>query len=310
MTYRILIIEADREIARSYIDALGQLGLLVQFAFEAQAVASFAAGQLQATRHKFDLVVATVRQDNEGIMLLQNLAVLQRGLKALLILAPGVAAIQARLATHLGARVLQAPFVAGELAAAVLSMLGLAATPRKATAPLHAEPRAARQQAASFAPDRAQFAQLQARVAQLGAVDGVRCALLADLSGQEIAAWAAATPPDLASLAALAAADLLATFEVSALLGGDRSCNLITQEYDDQTIVLAQVGSALVVTEPELPLGRLRLALKRTTAQILEVVTAATASAPPVLDERFAGAFAMELGLFPWSGTSVTEIKP
>jgi predicted regulator of Ras-like GTPase activity (Roadblock/LC7/MglB family) len=129
-----------------------------------------------------------------------------------------------------------------------------------------------------------QLGELRDLLAQFSQQAEVRCTFLGDLSGQEIASWDARSDTDLASVAALAAGDLMATLEIGRLLGGRRTCNLVVQEHDDLTILVARVGEGLLLllaTAKDVPLGWSRLALKRATARILDIVGAAAAAPPP-----------------------------
>ncbi|NJK81869.1 MAG: hypothetical protein HC914_19210 [Chloroflexaceae bacterium] len=65
-----------------------------------------------------------------------------------------------------------------------------------------------------------QLATLGSDLSQLGRQHGVRFAILGDLSGQDIAFWDALGESDIASIAALAAGDLMATLELGRMLGG------------------------------------------------------------------------------------------
>lgn len=128
-----------------------------------------------------------------------------------------------------------------------------------------------------------QLATLQTDMAQLGKQRGVRFIVLADFSGQDISAWDAAGSSDTATISALAAGDLLATLELGRMLGGRRACNLVVQEHDDQTVLIARVGQGLLLllaTAKDVPLGWSRLAIKR-LADRIELVVGDVASTPP-----------------------------
>lgn len=145
----------------------------------------------------------------------------------------------------------------------------------------------------------AQLDELRSLLAQLSQQAEVRCAFLGDLSGQEIACWDARSDTDIASVAALAAGDLMATLEIGRLLGGKRACNLIVQEHDDLTILVARVGEALLLmlaTAKDVPLGWSRLTVKRAGDRILSVVgSAAMVPPPPAFNDDFERSFAAQL---------------
>lgn len=140
---------------------------------------------------------------------------------------------------------------------------------------------------------------LQRDMAQMGRQSGVRFVMLADLSGQDISYWDAAGNSDVGSIAALAAGDLMATLELGRMLGGQRACNLIVQEHDEQTILIGRVGKGLLLllaTARDVPLGWSRLAVKRMVERILAVVgTFADTSPPPGVNEDFEDQFAAQL---------------
>ncbi len=129
-----------------------------------------------------------------------------------------------------------------------------------------------------------QLTTLNTDMAQLGRQSGVRFIILADFSGQDISSWDAVGSNDTATIAALAAGDLLATLELGRMLGGRRACNLVVQEHDDQTVLIARVGQGfllLLATSKDVPLGWSRLAIKRLAERIEAVVGAAAATPPP-----------------------------
>ncbi len=140
---------------------------------------------------------------------------------------------------------------------------------------------------------------MKACLAQLGQQADVRCAMLADLSGQDIVHWDKLNSVDTPSIAALAAGDLMATLEIGRMLGGKRACNLIVQEHDEQTILVGRVGEnllLLIATGQEVPLGWARLTIKRTSDRILAIVEEADVHAPSLaVDDDFEARFAAEL---------------
>ena len=140
---------------------------------------------------------------------------------------------------------------------------------------------------------------IEACLAQLGQQADIRCAMLADLSGQDIVHWDRLNSVDTPSIAALAAGDLMATLEIGRMLGGKRACNLIVQEHDEQTILVGRVGEGLlllIATGQDVPLGWARLTIKRTSERILAIVGESTMiSPPPAVDEDFEARFAAEL---------------
>jgi predicted regulator of Ras-like GTPase activity (Roadblock/LC7/MglB family) len=145
-----------------------------------------------------------------------------------------------------------------------------------------------------------QLQKLHACLAWLGRHASVKCGILVDLSGQDIAHWSALHNVDVGSIAALAAGDLLATMEIARMLGMRRTCNLITQEHDGQTIMIARVGEdllLLIVAGHETPLGWVRMAVKRSiTAMIAIIGTPQPTPAPqPQINKDFEAVFAAKL---------------
>lgn len=145
----------------------------------------------------------------------------------------------------------------------------------------------------------AQHEEIRRVLAQFGQNATVYCALLSDLSGQEISVWSPARAFDIPSIAALAAGDIMATLEISRMLGGERSCNLIIQEHDEMTILIARVGEALsllLAVARDVPLGWARIAIRSATGRILAVVGAAALVPPPVaVTDDFATKFSAQL---------------
>lgn len=145
----------------------------------------------------------------------------------------------------------------------------------------------------------AQLGELRATLEQLAQQSGVRCALLADFSGQDVVHWDGIGGVDMSTVAALSAGDLMATIEIGRMLGGRRSCNLIVQEHEDQTILVGRVGEGLLLllaTQREIPLGWSRLAIKRVTERITAIVDVASiAPPPPAVSEDFERAFSAQL---------------
>ncbi|GAB4120149.1 MAG: hypothetical protein Fur005_25220 [Roseiflexaceae bacterium] len=144
-----------------------------------------------------------------------------------------------------------------------------------------------------------QLEELRHSLAQVAQQATIRCALLADLSGQELVAWSPRGGIDLPTVAALAASDVMATIEISRMLGGQRSCNLIIQEHEEQTILIGRVGEGfllLLATGRDVPLGWARLALKSVTNRILAIAGTAAMTPPPVaVTDEFATQFSAQL---------------
>ncbi|RRR74999.1 MAG: hypothetical protein EI684_05770 [Candidatus Viridilinea halotolerans] len=141
----------------------------------------------------------------------------------------------------------------------------------------------------------AALATIHGLLGQLSQQAHMRCAFLCDLGGQELASWTEQADLDLVSLAALAAGDLMATMEIARILGGKRACNVIIQEHDEMIILVARVGEGLVLlmaTGVDVPVGWSRLAIKRTSDRILEVVGSAAMTPPPlVMSDDFVASF-------------------
>ena len=145
----------------------------------------------------------------------------------------------------------------------------------------------------------AQLTELRNILAQFSQQADVHCALLADFSGQDIVSWEARGAIDASTIAALSAGDMLATMEIGRMLGGRRACNLIVQEHEDLTILISRVGEGLLLllaTAKDVPLGWARLAMKRSSERILNIVGAATLAPPPAaVNDEFARDFASQL---------------
>lgn len=145
----------------------------------------------------------------------------------------------------------------------------------------------------------AQLRDLHACLVWLGREVDVRCAMLVDLSGQDIVHWSAQKSYDISSIAALAAGDLVATIELARMLGGQRTCNLIVQEHDDQTILMSRVGEGLlllIATARDVPLGWSRMAIKQTTSRMLNILgDIAMLPPPPAVSDDFEAIFAAQL---------------
>lgn len=308
MNYSILIIEESSHTRHRYAQAL--LGAIPSGArYEIITVSSTAAAILQASRQHFDLVIAPLRENNDGIQLVQDLIDIATQRTFLLLADESASSFQIQLAEVLGARVIEYPVTEAQLPRLVAEQLGLPVPAlSEADPPLQPAAPPARSTTEfvvgrpALAMSAAHMATLRATLAELGKQAGVRIALLADLSGQDIASWHRIDTVDMAGVAALAAGDLLATIEINQLLGGRRSCNLIVQEHDEQTIVMARVGTTMILvlaTEREIPLGWVRLAIKRAADQLLTTIEAAAAEAvanpAPALSEDFEAQFAAQI---------------
>jgi predicted regulator of Ras-like GTPase activity (Roadblock/LC7/MglB family) len=144
-----------------------------------------------------------------------------------------------------------------------------------------------------------QLQELKQLLSQFSQQADVRFAMLGDLSGLDIVSWDCGSDTDIGSVAALSAGDMMATMEVGRLLGGKRACNLIVQEHDDLTILIARVGESLLLllaTARDVPLGWSRLAIKRSTDRILAVVGSAAMVPPPdAISEDFERSFASQI---------------
>jgi predicted regulator of Ras-like GTPase activity (Roadblock/LC7/MglB family) len=148
-----------------------------------------------------------------------------------------------------------------------------------------------------LSPD--QHEELRHILSQITQQANIHCALLADLGGQELSTWTQWTIQDLPSVAALAAGDIMAAIEINRMLGGERTCNIIIQEYDDQIVLIGRVGESLLLllaTGRDVPLGWARLALKNATTRILAVVGSAAQVPPPAaVSDDFAAQFSAQL---------------
>jgi len=146
---------------------------------------------------------------------------------------------------------------------------------------------------------RTQLNTLNTYVKQLGQNNGIRFVVLADMGGQDIVYWDKPGNSDIASIAALAAGDLMATLEIGRMLGGQRTCNLIIQEHDQHTVLISRVGLSLLLlvsTMKDVPLGWSRLAIKRAVESILPVVgTMADTPPPPGISDDFEDNFAAQI---------------
>jgi predicted regulator of Ras-like GTPase activity (Roadblock/LC7/MglB family) len=145
----------------------------------------------------------------------------------------------------------------------------------------------------------AQLEALYNCLAWLRTEPGATCGMLCDLSGQDISYWTRNQDLDIATIAALAAGDMLATLEISRMLGGQRACNLIIQEHEEQTIVIARIGEGLalmVATSRDVPLGWARMTVKRIGADIQKVLIEAEQNQTNVeLTSDFESAFETQI---------------
>jgi predicted regulator of Ras-like GTPase activity (Roadblock/LC7/MglB family) len=150
-----------------------------------------------------------------------------------------------------------------------------------------------------FSPE--QLQQLQSSFGWLERHAAFRCGVLIDLSGQDIVHWSTQQDLDITSIASLAAADLLATMEISRMFGMGRACNLIIQEHPEQIIMVTRIGKdflLLIAATRHIPLGWARVTIKQVSTALLATIEQAAATAPPqpqTLSDNFEAAFADQL---------------
>ncbi|MCU0492145.1 MAG: hypothetical protein MUD01_11185 [Chloroflexaceae bacterium] len=106
----------------------------------------------------------------------------------------------------------------------------------------------------------------QAVLARLGYEAKCSYTLLADMNGLEICHWCRIGDVESTSIAVLAVGELVASSEISLLFGKQKSCSVIVQEYEEQTVLIGRVDKnhfLLMSTDTAASLGWLRLTLKR-----------------------------------------------
>ncbi len=283
LLYHLLIVHEDAATRNRYAELLAQAQSgPASWQYQVITVSSMAAGQVLATRQHFHLVLLAFQRDNNALDLVRVLQEITPRTRLLLLCDHSVTTEQRDEAQALGLPMLLADPSNEQLVAAIAQALGQnLPAPRRTTA--------ARTRLVSLSAEH--LHELRACLVQLGKQGGVSCALLADLNGQDIVHWNAFGDIDTASVAALAAGDLLATLEINQLLMGQQGCKLIVQEHEDQHILMGRVGEhhlLLMATSTDVPLGWVRLNLKRTSERILEILDSATLTLPQTVSSTFA----------------------
>lgn len=281
MNYRILLLDDDPAMSKIYVAGLFAAASALGITYQIVTVRSAAAAKLQASRQPFAAAVATLSSEsNAGLELAQSLRQLYPRMPFVLIRDRNAPTTQVSRALQMGVRVIDQVRAERQLGIIISHLLGihvpLSRAPERDLSdppppPLPA-PLPLEQGARVFSAS--QMRDIKTNLAQLGGLPGVRCALLADMSGQEVASWKGISNVDTPGVAALAASELLASVEIGQILGGYRSCNLIVQEHDEQMVLMARVGEdmlLLLATENDAPIGPSRLAIKRTSDRLFAI---------------------------------------
>lgn len=138
-----------------------------------------------------------------------------------------------------------------------------------------------------------QLDRLEQCVEDLGSQCGADLVVLADESGQTIAAWGQTRSGDFSTLAALAAANLAATVAIAGQVGERGSCRTMLYEGENKRIYIAAAPQELVmliVTGNHVPIGAVRFFLHQAGYTIQEILRSSTARRkteellPPNLD--------------------------
>ena len=102
----------------------------------------------------------------------------------------------------------------------------------------------------------------------------VHCALLTDISGIVLTHWSRRRDINVTVVAALAAGNSLALAEIGRNLGQKHPSNLVIQEGQDQSIIMAQVDDLLLLLAigPNASLGWARITTMRTCEELSRIV--------------------------------------
>lgn len=126
MEYHILIVEPDTIARRRYAEALIATPPAIGVAYRIITVGSIGAAQLQATRHRFDLLLTTISRDNETQQFVEQIYDVYNGAIKLVLLHDLKAAASAQLfAQRLHALLLEKIVDEEALRSCVRSALGL-----------------------------------------------------------------------------------------------------------------------------------------------------------------------------------------
>jgi predicted regulator of Ras-like GTPase activity (Roadblock/LC7/MglB family) len=126
MEYHILIVEPDTIARRRYAEALIAEPPAIGVAYRIITVGSIGAAQLQATRHRFDLLLTTISRDNEIQQFVEQIYDVYNGAIKLVLLHEPKAAATAQIVTQqLHATLLELPINEEELRSSVRFALGL-----------------------------------------------------------------------------------------------------------------------------------------------------------------------------------------
>lgn len=300
MERHILLIDDSLARRQHYARALLTSSTDPQVRLRLTLAGSIAAGQLQATRSGFDLVVAPLRQDQQSLAFLQNLREIRPHLPTLLLQEAEVSPFYLALVERLGGQVAPQPHDDAALRALLLATLGLidqngAGARSAAVAPPLPERPAPAAPPARASLTSAQLAGLRGCLARLARTGGARYIALIDISGQEIAGWAAGHPVAGAELAALSAAGMLATLELGWLIGRQRTCHVLIQEHEGQTVIVARIDDSLLLLlalAATAAVGVARVAIRRAAHEILQIYGSPAAAPAPQIDRDFEQEFA------------------
>lgn len=130
-------------------------------------------------------------------------------------------------------------------------------------------------------------------LAQLQEKTQVSCVLLADISGQLIAASGRTSGFDAQTVAALTASDMSATAELARQLGEPKPFRVLFHEGERRHLYLCDVGSSfilIVVFEARVPIGLVRVFTERAAVELLPLIQkyeTALEQAGGVLSEAF-----------------------
>lgn len=297
MTYAILIVQESVHIGGRIAERL--LADLLPRAPRSHVatVTTIKDAHQQLLSRRFDLVIAPLRIDNQGIALAQDLRERAPETSVLLLADAHASPFQQRLANHLGVRVLPSDVTENALCAAAVDVLarkriGFANPPTPSATSIHKPTRAL---SAEHLP------RLKETLAALGREPGMTCALLIDMSGQELAAWHRVQQLDVSEIAALAAGEVQAAGEISRALGSIRPGNVTILEHDEHVVLTARLEddlALLLVTEPSVPLGWARLALKRTGEAARAIIGTPQSGRTPELPHNFEAHMTAQIGQF------------
>ncbi len=121
-----------------------------------------------------------------------------------------------------------------------------------------------------------QIIAVQECLAQLGQDTQGMYTLLADGNGQSLGYWCRLGDIESKDVAALVAADMLASGEMGYMFGQGDTERIIIQEHDEYRVLMLGIegGAVLLLTTPlHIPLGWARLAARRATESLRQLLT-------------------------------------